>query len=143
MQKSTIERQKTRENNEKTSIGGINIDMHNNRKMWLINGPDLIGGSQSTDIHMDYMELATTISDATWTVDQACRSMAHIASQDHYQRLTKSAISGPGRERYAITIKSHRYIVLEQHHGVMPLHIYVCDPMNWTQWYFKYYFIIF
>lgn len=68
-QKSTIERWKTRENNEKTSIEGINIDTHNNRQMWLINSLDLIGGSQSADIDVDYMELATTINDETWTID--------------------------------------------------------------------------
>ena len=47
-QKRTIGRQKTTENNEKTSIKGINIDTHSNRQIWPINGPALIDGSQST-----------------------------------------------------------------------------------------------
>jgi len=66
--------------------------------MWLINGLDLIGRSQSADIGTDCMELATSISDATWTIDQAHRSMAHIASQDHYQVLMKSVINALGHE---------------------------------------------
>jgi len=100
--------------------------------MWLINGPDLIDRSQSADIGADCMELATMINNAKWTIDQVRRSMAHIASQDHYQRLMKSVINGLGHERYAITIRLHHYIASEQHHGATPLHIYVCDPMDWT-----------
>lgn len=43
----------------------------------------------------DCMELVMAINDATWTIDQARRSMAHVVSQDHYRRTQQSAHHGP------------------------------------------------
>jgi len=80
--------------------------------------------------------------ESTRTIDQACRSTKHVASLDHYQRLQEH-LQWPGVIAVCDCDQSHHDIAIWATQKSGHVHIHICNPMNQTQWLYKYYFIRF